>query len=102
MERESYKVGNEADLLPTLPIIIEINGERVYVDKRGDLWVAFNMRCPHKGGKMKLTDIEGNLLACPLHGWVFDLDEQGEETHGYIGLTEYEITEKDDEIWIRM
>ena len=31
-------------------------------------------RCPHKGGPLSQGIVHGHGVACPLHGWVIDLD----------------------------
>lgn len=31
-------------------------------------------RCPHRGGPLSEGIVEGTAVACPLHGWVIDLE----------------------------
>jgi nitrite reductase (NADH) small subunit len=31
-------------------------------------------RCPHKGGPLSEGIVQGCAVACPLHGWVIELD----------------------------
>lgn len=31
-------------------------------------------RCPHKGGPLSQGIVQGRAVACPLHGWVIELD----------------------------
>ncbi|MBV9554867.1 MAG: nitrite reductase small subunit NirD [Alphaproteobacteria bacterium] len=31
-------------------------------------------RCPHKGGPLSEGIVQGCAVACPLHGWVIDLE----------------------------
>jgi len=31
-------------------------------------------RCPHKGGPLSAGLVHGRSVACPLHGWVLDLE----------------------------
>lgn len=30
-------------------------------------------RCPHRGGPLSEGIVQGNAVACPLHGWVIEL-----------------------------
>jgi nitrite reductase (NADH) small subunit len=31
-------------------------------------------RCPHRGGPLSQGIVQGHAVACPLHGWVIELD----------------------------
>jgi nitrite reductase (NADH) small subunit len=31
-------------------------------------------RCPHRGGPLSEGMVQGRAVACPLHGWVIELD----------------------------
>jgi 3-phenylpropionate/trans-cinnamate dioxygenase ferredoxin subunit len=44
---------------------------------------AFDPLCPHAGGPLELAETDGCVIACPLHGWRFDLRRDGCEVHGY-------------------
>ena len=50
---------------------------------------AFEPTCPHGGGSLIECEIAGRTVRCPLHGWTFDLQAEGRETHGFRGLRTY-------------
>jgi nitrite reductase (NADH) small subunit len=35
---------------------------------------ALDNLCPHKGARLSLGTIEGDLVTCPFHGWQYRLD----------------------------
>lgn len=39
----------------------------------GDDVFALVDRCPHRGGPLSEGIVQGEAVACPLHGWVIDL-----------------------------
>ena len=58
-------------------------GSRVVKTPHGDLAVfrthedrvfALDDRCPHKGGPLSQGIVSGDRVACPLHGWLIELD----------------------------
>jgi nitrite reductase/ring-hydroxylating ferredoxin subunit len=56
----------------------------------GELF-AFAPFCPHASGPLHLSEVNGTIISCPLHGWRFDLCSNGREIHGYRPLTMYEV-----------
>ena len=36
---------------------------------------ALTDRCPHKGGPLSEGIVHGNKVTCPLHNWVFNLED---------------------------
>jgi nitrite reductase/ring-hydroxylating ferredoxin subunit len=69
--------------------MVEVNGRSVGVFRRGDSFYALRNQCPHQGGPLCIGAIAAwpvssgpgdvgmdesvMLLACPWHGWEYDL-----------------------------
>jgi nitrite reductase (NADH) small subunit len=52
---------------------------------------AFHPHCPHMAGPLNLSEVEGAIIACPLHGWRFDLRDNGREIHGFRSVKTYDV-----------
>ncbi|HEY0887405.1 MAG TPA: Rieske 2Fe-2S domain-containing protein [Ramlibacter sp.] len=52
---------------------IECDGRAVFAHHGAQGWRVFDSRCPHEGNDIALSALDGNTLACPRHGWRFDV-----------------------------
>lgn len=82
-------VARVEDFKPGERRIVELGRRSVGVFRVGDRFYALNNRCPHQGGPLCLgrvspwvtsdgpgefrMDEQDSLLACPWHGWEYDL-----------------------------
>jgi phenylpropionate dioxygenase-like ring-hydroxylating dioxygenase large terminal subunit len=61
-------------LLPDRPLAGRLLGEDLVLWRRGEQVAAWADRCPHRGARLSLGQIqpEEDALVCPYHGWRFD------------------------------
>ena len=85
MSEQWLKVGEEEDFASGLHKVRVDKHEVVVARLEGRLY-AFDALCPHAGGPMELSELEGTVVSCPLHAWRFDVSRDGVESHGYRGL----------------
>ena len=55
------------------PRLVEVNGIRVVLTRVGDDVYALSEVCAHQGGPLSEGKLSGSRLACPWHGWQFDV-----------------------------
>lgn len=53
--------------------LVEIAGTRVVLTRIGDTVHACGDTCAHRGGSLSEGRLFGVKLACPLHGWIYDV-----------------------------
>lgn len=53
--------------------LVEVNGTRVVLARVGDAVYACGEVCAHQGGPLSEGRLSGTRLACPWHGWHFDV-----------------------------
>jgi nitrite reductase/ring-hydroxylating ferredoxin subunit len=56
---------------------------------------AFSAACPHAGGPLEFAETKGQVITCPLHGWSFDLAQEGCELHGFRRLRLFDVKVED-------
>ena len=55
------------------PKLVELEGTRVVLARVGDAVYACGDVCSHRGGPLSEGKLNGVRLACPWHGWMYDV-----------------------------
>lgn len=113
-----HYVGTVDELSESQPKIIEIDGISIGIIYNSGNYYAIRNTCPHKNGPICKGTVRGTMLpsdpqeykygmkeqviACPWHGWEFDL-ETGKGLFGNDRkLKKYSIEINDDKIYIEI
>ncbi len=71
---DGYEVVLHKDALePGVPIEIIVAGKAIALCKVGNEWFATSNTCPHAEGPLGEGTLDGHILTCPYHGWMFDI-----------------------------
>src|ERR1051325_420511 len=94
-----------AGRLDTLPVgrpwLAEIAGRRVALVRMGDHVHAVDDSCPHAGGPLSEGTVRDGVLACPYHGWEWDLATGACRAPAREAcVTVYRTRVEDGEVWI--
>jgi 3-phenylpropionate/trans-cinnamate dioxygenase ferredoxin subunit len=115
MEKQKHAVARSGEIAPGKRKIVEIAGKSVGVfNVNGEIVALLNV-CPHElapvcAGEVRGTALpsqpgeykwgrEGEIIACPWHGWEFDL-LTGQCLTDKRKLRRYEVAEEDGEIYV--
>lgn len=113
-----WPVGAASDLKPGERRLVEVRGHSVGVfNVNGEYVAALNL-CPHElapvcRGRVGGTTLpsppgeyrwgrEGEILACPWHGWEFDLTTGKALADPRVRLRRYPVTVEDDTLYITL
>jgi nitrite reductase/ring-hydroxylating ferredoxin subunit len=90
------------DALPVgEPVFFNLDGRRVAIVRRGRTVHALDDSCPHAGGPLSQGTVSGGELACPYHGWVFDLATGACRAPARaVSATVYPVSVEDGEVWV--
>ena len=62
------------DTLPVgRPMLAVLAGRRIALVRTAQAVYALDDSCPHAGGPLSEGTVRGGVLACPYHGWEWDL-----------------------------
>jgi nitrite reductase/ring-hydroxylating ferredoxin subunit len=55
------------------PVLVELGGRRLAIVRIGQTVHAVDDMCAHAGGPLSEGTVADGAVACPYHGWVWDL-----------------------------
>jgi nitrite reductase/ring-hydroxylating ferredoxin subunit len=55
------------------PKLVALDGTRIVLARVGENVYAFGDVCSHRGGPLSEGKLNGHRLACPWHGWMYDV-----------------------------
>ena len=57
------------------PFVVEAGEEEIAIFRVGDSFHAIQRWCPHKNADLSEGTLLGNMVKCPLHGYIFRFDD---------------------------
>jgi nitrite reductase (NADH) small subunit len=95
------RVASTADVKPGQAVVVEVNGKTLAVFNVDGAFHAIDNTCVHRGGPLGEGDIHGKVVACPWHGWQFDVTT-GECVKNPAAKVEvYQVKVEGDDITVR-
>ena len=85
------------------PYPVEVEGKPLMLVRIGEEIHALSAECSHQGGPLSEGRLTGTRLACPWHGWMFDL-RSGECVMPSRGgrVDTYPVTIEGADIWVEI
>lgn len=96
-------VGSTSDLTPGEGRTFVADGRQIAVFLLSDGTVrAMDAVCPHRGGPLADGQIDGSVVVCPLHQYVFSLDTGRCTTDGIGAVSTYPATVVDGQVAVQL
>lgn len=67
------EVARVAEIPPGTSLTVHIDDDAIAIFNVDGAFHAIDNRCPHANAPLADGELDGNLIACPLHGWQFDV-----------------------------
>ena len=90
-----------AELPPGQARLLEDGGRRVAVFNVGGEFHAIDDLCPHRQGPLSEGWMEGFLVACPWHGWQFDVTTGRHRVSATVRQPVHEVEERGGDVYVR-
>ena len=78
--------------------VVSVGDKTIALFRRGDAVHAIDNTCPHVKGPLGEGDLTGTLVACPWHGWQFDVTTGVCERDAQISVACYSVAVSGDEV----
>jgi nitrite reductase/ring-hydroxylating ferredoxin subunit len=88
---------------PGQPRLVELDHRRLVLIRIAEQVYCLGDTCAHKGGPLADGKLSGNRLACPWHGWIYDV-RTGQCLFPGRGASvpSYKVRIDDDEIFVEI
>jgi 3-phenylpropionate/trans-cinnamate dioxygenase ferredoxin subunit len=92
-----------ADLAPDRPLAVTVQGTPLVLVRVGEQVHALGDVCSHQGGPLSEGRLTGTRLACPWHGWAYDV-RTGRCLFPTRGgpVPSYPVRVEDGGVWVHM
>jgi nitrite reductase/ring-hydroxylating ferredoxin subunit len=99
----AVRVARLEDVQAGQPTLVDADGARLVLARVGDAVYACDDACAHRGGPLHEGKQSGVRLACPWHGWMYDV-RSGECVLPARGarVASYPVRLDDGDVWVEL
>jgi NAD(P)H-dependent nitrite reductase small subunit len=94
------KVATVADIPKDSGKAVEAAGRQIALFNAGGKFFAIDNTCKHRGGPLGEGDLDGTTVACPWHGWEYDITTGANLDDPSVKLGCYPVKVEGDDILI--
>jgi nitrite reductase (NADH) small subunit len=99
--REGFvRVAAAADVPPGTGMVVRADVKTLAVFNVDGQYYAVDNTCPHRGGPLGEGDLDGAVVACPWHGWAWDVTTGGNVNNPAVRVARYPVLVEDGEIFV--
>ncbi len=101
-ETSPQRLGLGDDIPDGGSMVFAVEGREVAVFRREGQLFAIDDHCPHKKASLAAGSCDALGVACPWHGWQFDLRTGESLDHPGFRVATHTIEERDGELWVTL
>ena len=80
--------------------VVDAAGKTLALFNVGGTYYAIDNGCPHRGGPLGEGDVDGALVACPWHGWRWDVTSGANANNPAVRVACFPVTVDGDRILV--
>ncbi len=82
--------------------VIDANGRSLAVFNVDGAYHAIDNACPHRGGPLGDGDMDGPLVACPWHGWRWDVTTGANANNPAVKVACFPVSVEAGEVFVEL
>jgi nitrite reductase/ring-hydroxylating ferredoxin subunit len=94
------RVASKSEIPPGEGRLFEIGGRQVAVFNTGKGLHAIDNVCRHQGGPLAEGELDGNVVACPWHGWTYDVTTGASPDDPDCSVDRFEVRVEGDDVFV--
>ena len=96
------KVCKKSDLAAGSGKTVDVNGKAVAVFNVEGSFYAIDDTCVHRGGPLGEGELDGKIVACPWHGWRYDVTTGVNQMNPEVTVSKYEVKLEGDDVLVSL
>ena len=96
------RVGSASDVPVGEGRVIDTAGRAIALFNVGGRYYAIDNTCAHRGGPLGEGDLDGAVVACPWHGWRWDVTSGGNANNPALKVDCFAVTVEQGEIFVEL
>jgi nitrite reductase/ring-hydroxylating ferredoxin subunit len=101
-DEKLVRVGVVADVPPGTGAVVAAEAMTLAVFNVDGSYHAVDNACPHRGGPLGEGDLDGRVVACPWHGWAWDVTSGANVNNPGLRIGCYPVTVCDGVLFVRL
>ena len=79
---------------------VDVNGKAVAVFNVEGTFYAIDDTCVHRGGPLGEGEVDGKIVACPWHGWRYDVTTGVNQMNPAVTVAKYAVKVEGDDVLV--
>ena len=96
------RIAHKLDVPPGQCKVVKANDQELALCNIDGAFHAIDNACPHQGGPLGLGFLDGTELACPLHGWAFDVTTGAMPGNPVLKVKAFSVEVEGDELFVEL
>ena len=99
---EFVPVADVGEVPPGTSKVVVVAGHIVALFNVGGRYYAIDNTCAHRGGPLGEGDLDGAVVACPWHGWRWDVTSGANANNPAVTVACFAVTVEQGEIFVEL